>query len=141
MADETMLTGQTAPTLPDPGPLGRLFRFFLGLLCTYALYASIAGFLAWGADSALTDVGLMVAAVLALLSLPPVIDVGFSTRIGHALRRYFLAVYAMLVAAAFVAPGSAWPTVAGAALYGLVWFTYGLLAPSMVAAAILAVPG
>ena len=72
-----------AGTLTRPGPIGRLFRLALGVLCLYAL-ANLVFYVEWTTMQPFTSLGNRLLLLLApLCAFNYVVNIGFSKSWGH----------------------------------------------------------
>lgn len=130
-----------AGTLTRPGPIGRLFRLALGVLCLYAL-ADIVFYVEWTTMQPFTSLGNRLLLLLApLCAFNYVVNIGFSKSWGHrpligsAIFLLTTAISAYLVSGSFDSP------IFGAPLNLWLAYFYGHLGFSFVLSVLIATPG
>lgn len=131
----------SAGTLVRPGPIGRLIRFALGVLCLYVLAAVLYYWEGTAAKpfSSLENRILVLLAPLCIFNY--VVNIGFTKNWG--LRPLLFSVIALVLIAcvAFLVSGSVDHPVFGAPFNLWLAYFYGHLGASFVLAAILGTPG
>ena len=130
-----------AGTLARPGPVGRLVRFGLGVLCLYALWNIIAYAEVTIAQpfSSLVDLALLI--ILALFIFNYVVNIGFSKSWG---RRPLIVSVTVIVLSAGIAKlssGSLDSPIFGLPLTLWLVYFYGHLGAAFVLSALIATPG
>ena len=130
-----------AGTLTRPGPIGRLFRLALGVLCLYAL-ADIVSYIEWTTMQPFSSLGNRLLLLLApLWVISYVVNIGFSKSwgrkplIGSAIFLLISAVSAYVVSGSFDSP------IFGVPLNLWLAYFYGHLGISFVLSALIATPG
>ncbi len=128
-------------TLARPGPIGRIVRLLLGLLCLFALGETVYY---WGSTTAapfstLDDRILLLVAPLCVFNY--VVNIGFGKRWGQRPLLVSLAALAAIALGAYSLSGSLDNAILGTALNAWLSYFYGHLGLSFVFSAVIANPG
>ena len=131
----------SAGTLARPGPIGRLFRFVLGVLCLY-VFGEVFYYWEWTTAepfSTLDNRFLLLLAPLCVFNY--VVNIGFTKSWGQRPILFSVIALVLIGCIALLISGSFDSPILGIPLN--IWFTYfyGHLGLSFVLAAIIATPG
>lgn len=131
----------SAGTLVRPGPIGRLFRFVLGVLCLY-VFAEVFYYWEWTTPqpfSTLDNRFLVLLAPLCVFNY--VVNIGFTKSWGQRPLIFSAVGLVAIGCIAFFVSGSFDSSILGVSLNIWIAYFYGHLDLSFVLAAILATPG
>jgi hypothetical protein len=130
-----------AGTLARPGPIGRLVRLALGILCLLALWTLVvnAARIIQLPFSSLGELALLL--VIAICSFNYVVNIGFSMNWGYRPLAVSLGLLIAAFATSYVFAGKVDSSIAGIPLWLWLAYFYAHLGSSFVLAAILATPG
>ncbi len=128
-------------SLARPGPIGRLLRFALGVLCLYALWEliDIAPFVIERPIELLPNLALM--GLIAICVFNYVINIGFSRGWNYYPILVSLAAFGIVAATGFILTGSAGTIYLGVFIVLWLGYFYAHLGISFVLAATLGTPG
>ena len=128
-------------TLLRPGPIGRLIRLVMGLLCGSGAVGSLYGF----ASVLRVDVGLhlsvLIGPAVAIWLLPPIVNLGWGVNWKSRPRTYFLTLCAVAAVAGFVFYGVLWGPPLGVVIFATSIYALGHLGVSFVLASLIGTPG
>jgi len=128
-------------SLERPGPVGRIVRFALGILCLYAIYELLLHHEAIIETpmSAIPNISFLV--FVALLIINYVVNIGFGKSWGRIPSYLSIAVMLILAGVSWLTFGTLDHALLGAVLWGWLFYFYAHLGSSFVLAAIIATPG
>ncbi len=131
----------SAGTLTRPGPIGRLFRFVLGVLCLY-VFAEVFYYWTWTTAqpfSTLDNRFLVLLAPLCVLNY--VVNIGFTKNWGHRPLLFSVITLGVIACVGFTVSGSLDSPILGVPLNLWIGYFYGHLGLSFVLAALRGTPG
>ena len=128
-------------TIDKPGPIGRLFRLFLGLLSlAFIVYLDSIRSIYFN-NMVYYNWGVLIGLIYGFSLLPYIVNIGFSINSGKRLR--FVAILALVLASAFdyFSTGNFLGLITRGLVYLMLIYLYGHLGLSHVLASIIATPG
>ena len=131
---------QTAPDLPNPGPIGRSARIVAGvvyLVFSILTLLSVRGYFRIGAPAG----AWWLFAGLSLYLLPMVTDIAFGRSWGSRSQILVLALIGIGAVVDLVVYGNFWGPPLGGLLYGLIGVIFGFTGLSFMLAGIIGLPG
>lgn len=129
-------------TLPPPGPIGRLVRLFLGVLCLWGVWLVFDARTAIAAATELPRSWTLWATLaLVLWLLPPVVNIGFGVSWGAWPRRVAIGAIIAGMAMSQSFYDQPWSPALGWLVVAVMLYTLAHLGVSFVLAALLATPG
>ncbi len=128
-------------SLDRPGPVGRLVRMSLGVLCSYALYQLILYRVSIMATPVSMLPNLTVMVVAAILIINYVVNIGFGKSFGRWPSYISIALALSLAAVSWLVFGTADHPVVGLAFWSWLVYFYSHLGVSFVLSAVIATPG
>ena len=128
-------------SLERPGPIGRLTRLALGLLCAYALYQLILYRVIIISKPVSVLPSLTIMVVAAILIINYVVNIGFGKNFGRWPSYISIALVLSLAAVSWLVFGTADHPVVGLALWSWLVYFYSHLGVSFMLSAIIATPG
>lgn len=128
-------------SLERPGPIGRLLRLTLGLLCLFGLFEliEVAAYFIERPIELLPNLILLILAPLCVFNY--VVNIGFSKNWNSRPLMFVLALFLLTAAVGFLLTGDPESTALGLAISIWLGYFYGHLGISFVLAAVLATPG
>ncbi len=128
-------------SLDRPGPVGRIVRLSLGILCSYGIYGLVLNRanIIWNPVSVLPNIWVMV--VIALLIINYVVNIGFGKSFGRWPSYISIAVALLLATVSWLKFGTPDHPLLGTALWLWMAYFYGHLGVSFLLAAAIATPG
>ncbi len=137
----TQLNLVQSGTINKPGPIGRLFRLFLGMGCL-----SFIAYLVYNRTIFFNDIvhynwGVWIGLIYGIILLPYIVNIGFSINSGKRLQ--LVAILTLVMASAFdyFSTGNFLDLITGGLVYLMLIYLYGHLGLSYVIASIIATPG
>ncbi len=132
---------RAAGSLPTPGPVGRAARFVLGVVTAAVFAAVVSAHVATPPGSDIPTWLFFVAVLLAFRLVGDIVELSLRRPWGSATRAVAAAGIAAGVVADVAVYGRWWAPPLAWYLFLLVEVTFGFLAVSFLAAAVLAAPG
>lgn len=128
-------------SLEPPGPIGRLTRLVLGLLCAYALYELILYRVNITSTPVSVLPNLTIMVLAAILIINYVVNIGFGRSFGRWPSYISIAVALLLATVSWLSFGTPDHSLLGIALWLWLAYFYGHLGVSFLLAAAIATPG
>ena len=128
-------------SLDRPGPVGRLVRLSLGVLCSYALYVLIVHRVSIIDTPVSVLPNLTIMVVAAILIINYVVNIGFGRSLGRWPSYVSVGSVLLLAANSWLAFGTADHPMVGVGIWIWLFYFYSHLGVSFALAAVIATPG
>jgi len=137
----TQLNLVRSGTIDKPGPIGRLFRLFLGMGCLSFIVYLVYNRSIFFNDTVQYNWEVWIGLIYGIILLPYIVNIGFSINSGKRLQ--LTAILALVMASAFdyFSTGNFLGLITGVLVYLMLIYLYVHLGLSYVIASIIATPG
>ena len=127
-------------TLPQPGPIGRIIRMLLGLLCLFFIYSMII----YGVEvvySLRNNLVTWFTLTFAILTVSHVVNIGFGKNWKTRPQTYLIWLLMISIMIAMIQEGQVLGSTSAYVLYAFLFYFYAHLGISLVISSIIRTPG